>query len=74
MGLEMLFCSPSVVPFTAMSPTGDTVNRQRYKDYVFKDARVSHDIVCDIWGTAELQANNIFISFFGLNVFLGGCS
>lgn len=73
-GLEMLFCPPSVVPFTTMSPTGDTVNRQRYKDYVFKDARVSHDIVCDIWSTAELQANNIFISFFGLNVFSGGCS
>lgn len=53
---------------------GVPVNRQRYKDYVFKDAHVSHDIVCDIWGTAELQANNILISFFGLNVFSGGCS
>lgn len=53
---------------------GVPVNRQRYKKYVFKDAHVSHDIVCDIWGIAELQANNILISFFGLNVFLGGCS
>lgn len=64
---------PSVYPIIVMSPTGDMVNRQRYKDYIFKDARVSHDIVCDIWGMAELQANNILISFFGLNVFSGAC-
>lgn len=28
--------------------------RQRYQNYIFKDARVSSDIVCDIWGTPEL--------------------
>lgn len=54
-----------------MSPIGDTVKTAIYKDYIFKDSRVSHDIVCDIWGMAELQANNILISFFGLDVFLG---
>lgn len=73
-GLEMTSCLPSVVPYTAVSPTGDKVNRRRHEDYVFKDARVSHDIVCDIWGTTELRANNILIGFFGLNVFSGGCS
>lgn len=67
-GLRRLFSPPSVVPIIVMSLIGDTVKIES-RDYIFKDARVSHDIVCDIWGTAELQANNILISFFGLNVF-----
>lgn len=30
---------------------------------------ISGHCVCDIWGTAELQAHNILISFFGPDVF-----
>lgn len=70
-------CAVAALPAICGPPHHcDATNRghgkdKRYQDYIFKDARVSHDIVCDIWGTAELQANNILISFFGLDVFLG---
>lgn len=74
-GLKTLLCPPSVVPITVMSPTGDTVKTETPTRTTFSRTHVYlMTLWCDIWGTAELQANNILISFFGLNVFSGACS
>lgn len=70
-GLKTPLGPPSVVPITVMPQTGDTVKTRDTRTTFSRTHVYLMTLWCDIWGTAELQANNILISFFGLNVFSG---
>lgn len=72
--LKGLLCAPSVVSISVNNVKTETPGLNFQGRTCVSSWHCVCVCVCDIWGTAQLQANNILISFSGLNVFSGVCS